>query len=90
MKRGIQETNGRWETLQRLEDTDEVGLLIRQNLLQRRPTTRFRIRQNHLANRVDPVAVKEHVFRAGQTDSRSPKSDGVFSLLRRIRIRPNR
>ena len=43
--------------------------------------------ENHFAHGVDPVAFKEHVLGAAETDALGSETDGILDLLGRVGIR---
>ncbi len=89
MQRRIQKPNGRRQPLQFAEDAYKIFLLIRQQFLQRGLPLFQRLGQDHLAHRVDPVALEEHVFSPAKSDSLGSKGDRRCDLFRRIGIGPN-
>ena len=64
----------------------EVVALVRQQLRQRRLPLLERLGENHLAHRVDAVALEEHVLGAAQADADGAERDGVARLLRRVGV----
>ena len=89
MQRRIEQTNSNRATFHSLEDTLEVGLLIRQNLGQSF-TAAFRIlSQNHLAHSLDFLTFKEHVFRTAKTDAHCTKVTCHLRVMRSICIGTN-
>ncbi len=89
VERGIEETNGRRETLQLFEDAEEVVALVREQLLKRVFAHLERIREDHFAHRVDAVAFEEHVFGTGETNTGGTERESVAGLLRIVRVRAN-
>ena len=69
VQRRIQEANRRRIALQRPEDAGEVLALVRQQLGERRLPLLERLGEDHLAHRVDAVALEEHVLGAGEADA---------------------
>ena len=86
VKRRVQQTDRCRQAFQLLKDPREVLALIRQQLGQCRATVLLVVRQDHLAHRIDAVAFKEHVLRAGQADPHRAKGNGLAGLLRRVRV----
>src|SRR6202041_2643848 len=80
------ETDRRRKSLQRLENAEEVITLIRQQFCQRGFAGFKIVREDHLAHRVNAVALEEHMFRAREADAYGAERDGVRGLLRRVRV----
>ncbi len=67
----------------------EILALIRQQLGERRHAGFLRLGQNHLAHRLDPLALEEHVLGAAQADPFGAEIAGPLGVGRRIGIRAN-
>jgi hypothetical protein len=73
---------------QRLEDADEVALLVGQELRERFLPVLDVVGEDHLAHGVNAVALEEHVLGAAQADARGAERDafsvcsGVSALVR--------
>src|ERR1700704_6112571 len=89
VKRWVEETNGRRETAQLLEHSDEVRALIRQQLRERFFPLVGVFRENHFAHGVNAIALEKHVLGAAQSNARRAETDGVTCLLGVIRIGSN-
>ena len=87
VERRIEETDRGREAFERFEDAGEVLALVRQELLEGVFALGCLLGENHLAHRVNAVALKEHVFGAGEADASRAKGDGIFGLLGIIGIR---
>ena len=71
------------------EDSLEVVLLVRQNLIQCFLTTLGILSQNHLTHGFNLLALEEHVFRTAKSDSDGTESACDRSIVRRIGVRTN-
>ena len=69
MKRRIEEADGGREAFQRLENAGEVGALEWQELSEGFAAALFIRGENHLAHRINTIALKEHVLRASESDA---------------------
>ena len=85
VQRRIEETDRGREALQRLEDAEEVVALIRQQLGERGFAVVEVVGEDHLAHRVDAVALEEHVLGAGEADADGAERDGVLRSARACR-----
>ena len=90
VQRRIEEANRRRIALERPEDAGEVLALVRQQLGQRRLPRLERLGENHLAHRVDAIALEEHVLGAAQADADRAERDGVARLLGRVGVGADR
>ena len=86
VQRRIQEADRRRVALERPEDAGEVLALVRQQLGERRLPLLERLGEDHLAHRVDAVALEEHVLGAGQADADGAERDRVLRLLGRVGV----
>ena len=73
VERGIQKADGDWQSLHDGEQFDEVCPLHGKDLLQRRAPSRLVVGEDHLAHRLNPVLVEEHVFGTAKADALGPK-----------------
>ena len=89
MQGRIKQTNCGRTTLQCFKDSGEILALKGEKLFQCRSSILFVIRQNHLAHRINPIALEEHMLRAAKTNSAGSESNGIGNLRGRIRIRPD-
>ena len=64
VQRRVEEADGGREAFERLEDADEVFLLVGQQLGERLLPVLDVVGENHLAHGVDAVAFEEHVLGA--------------------------
>ena len=87
VQRRVKQTNRRRQTVQRLEDADEVHALIRQQFRQGFLAVLDFLGQDHLPHGINPVAFEEHVFRSAKADAGGAERDGIGGLRRGIRIR---
>ena len=69
VQRRIEEPDRRRMSLQRAEDACEILPLIRQQLGESRLPLLERLGENHLAHRVDAVALEEHVLGPAEPDA---------------------
>ncbi len=90
VQRRIEEADRRRVALERPEDAGEVVALVRQQLGQRRLPVLERLGEDHLAHRVDAVALEEHVLGAAQADADGAERDRVLRLLRRVGVGAHR
>ena len=86
VQRRVEQTNGNRIAGHSLEDALEVGLLIRQNLVQSLTAAFCIFCQNHFAHGFDLLTFEEHVLRTAQTDTYGTKATGHRSIVRRIGI----
>ncbi len=86
MERRVEEANRRRVALQRAEYAGEVLTLVRQQLGQRGLPLLDRLGEDHLAHRVDAVALEEHVLGAGEADADRAERHRVLRLLRRVGV----
>ena len=86
VQRRIEEADRRRVALQRAEDAGEVLALVRQQLGERRLPLLHGLGEDHLAHRVDAIALEEHVLGAGEADADGAERDGVRRLLRRVGV----
>ena len=86
MQRRIEEADRGREALQRLEDAEEVFALIREELGQCGLAGLERVSEDHLAHRVNAVALEEHVLSAGETDALGSERHGLRGLLRGVGV----
>ncbi len=77
VQRRIQGPDGHRVRRHRHEDALEVLALEREQLGERLLALDRRLREDHLAEEVDLVALEEHVLGAAQADALRAKSDGV-------------
>jgi DNA-binding MarR family transcriptional regulator len=90
VQRRVEEADRRRIALQRAEDAGEVLALIRQQLGQRAFPLLERLGEDHLAHRVDAVALEEHVLGAAEADADGAERDrvlvcsGVSALVRTL------
>ena len=69
VQRRIEQPDVDREAVHRLEDCLEVRALHRQQLRERAAPSTFVARDDHLAHRVDAIALEEHVLRAAEPDA---------------------
>ena len=72
--------------LKGFENSDEIFALIGQQLRQSRLPIGYVVRQDHLAHRVDAVALEKHVFGAGKPDPDRAKGERILGLFGRIGV----
>ena len=78
VQRRVEQADRHRLALQRAEDAGEVVALERQQLGERRlRASSSVVGQDHLAHRVDAVALEEHVLGAAQADALGAEGDGV-------------
>ena len=70
----------------RLEDSFEVAALHRQQLGQRAPPSGLVARDDHLAHRVDAVALEEHVLGATEPDALGAEAARDARIVRRVGV----
>ena len=80
VQRRVEEADGGREAFQRLEDADEVALLVRQQLGERGFAGLDVVGEDHLAHGVNAVAFEEHVLGAREADAGGAERHGVFGL----------
>ena len=85
VQRRIEEADRRRVALQRPEDAGEIVALIRQQLGERRLPRLERLGEDHLAHRVDAVALEEHVLGAAEADADGAERDRVRASARACR-----
>ena len=81
MQRWVQQADGGRQTFELFKDAGKVFPLIRQEFAKGCFSIFFVVGKDHLAHGVDAVALKEHVFGAGEADADSAEGDGLASLL---------
>jgi len=86
VQRRVEEANRRRESLQRLEDAEEVAALIREELGEGGLAGVDGVGEDHLAHGVDAVAFEEHVLGAGQADAGGAEGHRDAGLLRGVGI----
>ena len=84
MERRIQETDTYRVALKSLIQLLKVSLLYRKDLLQSSFSLLNSVGADHLAERVDPVALKEHVLGTAKADSLSTQLSGLLGVSRSI------
>src|SRR5881275_3037972 len=89
MQRRIEETNRGRSSFERLENTDEIPLLIRQQFRQRFLPVIHLARQDHFAHGIDAIALEKHVFSPAKTNAAGTESDRIFHLLWRVGVSPH-
>ena len=77
------------QAVQLAENPFEVGLLQRQQLLERLPSPGLVARQNHFADAKDAILGKEHVLCPAETDAGRAEEPRHASVVRCIGIRAN-
>ncbi len=82
----VEETHRDGETVHRLEDADEVGLLLRPQLFQRAVFVVGRVGEDHALHDRKPVA-EEHVLGAAETDAFGAELARLGRVLGKIRVR---
>ena len=73
----------------RLEDALEVGLLHRQQPLERAQATVQVVGEDHLADDGEPLLGHEHVLRPAEADALRAELAGAGGVLRRVGVRPH-
>ena len=86
VQRRIEEADRRRKPAERAEDSGEVVALVREQLREGGLPRLERFGEDHLAHRVDPFALEEHVLGPAQPDARRAERDGVLRLLRRVGV----
>ena len=89
VQRRVEQPNGDRQPLHGTENPDEVGLLHGQNLAQRAHAGVGIVGQNHLADRVDAVALEEHVLGPTQADALGTERARDLGVVRRVRVGPD-
>jgi hypothetical protein len=74
-------------SFERPEDAGEVLSLVRQQLGERRLARLDRLGEDHLAHRVDTIALEEHVLGATEPDADGAEGDRIPCLLRGVGVR---
>ena len=86
MEGRIEEADGGGQAFQRLENPCEIGALGGQKFGQGFAPFICIFRQNHFADMVDTVSLKEHVFRAAESDALGSEGDCVSHLVRLVGV----
>src|SRR5258708_7365089 len=89
VQRGIQKPDRRRMSLQFLEHSYEILLLVGQDFGQRLSPVFLGVSQNHFAHGVNAIAFKEHVLAAAQANANSTERDAVGRLFRRVGVGPD-
>ena len=82
----IEQADGRGQSVERAEDAGEVAPLVGEKFRHGRFAAFLRVGQDHLAHRVDAVALKEHMFRAAKADALRAESHRVGDLVGLVRV----
>src|ERR1043166_8775648 len=94
MQRRIDQANRHWEAVHRLENSDEVATLERQQFIEGRHARFLGIRQDHFLNGALPLMTslgllevgKKHMLRAAQTTALRAELTCLARILRSICI----
>ena len=86
MQRRIEQADRHGQAVHGLEDALEVLALNRLELGQGLATSGFVVGEDHLAHRIDPVALKEHVLGAAQADAFGAEFPGHHRVVRRVGV----
>ena len=73
MQRRIEQTDVNWHTVHTLQDTIEILLLIRQELIKSLLTLLCAVCENHLTHSLNLLVLKEHVLCTTKTNTNSTK-----------------
>jgi hypothetical protein len=82
----IEEPDSRRIAVERAEDAREVVALVWEQLRERRFPRLERLRENHLAHRVDAIAFEEHVLGTRQADASRAEGNRIARLLGRVGV----
>jgi hypothetical protein len=82
----IEEADGRGQAVERAEDAGEVAPLIGQQLGDGGFAAFLGVGQDHLAHRVDAVALEEHVLGAAEADALGAERHRVGDLVGLVRV----
>jgi len=83
---GFEQADRDREPVHRLEDPDEVGLLLRTQLLERGVLVGFGVGEDHALHDRQPVA-EEHVLGATEADALGAELAGALRVFGQIRVR---
>ena len=89
MQRRIQETDSYRVALQSLEQTFEVALLIRKDLIKSCFSLFYSVSTDHLTESSDSVFLEEHMLGTAKTDTLSAKLSCLLSICRCICVCTN-
>ena len=89
MKRRIEQADRGGIAIERLEDAGEILALVGEELGECVDAFAGLLGQNHFAHGINPVALEEHVFRAGEADAGGAERDRILGLLRIVGIGAN-
>ena len=89
VERRVEGPDGHGQPVHHLEEAREVALLHGQELCQRLLPALQVIGHDHLAHRVDPVALEEHVLGAAQADALGAEGDGDRRLVGLVGVGPD-
>ena len=87
MQRPVEQADRHRQAGHRLEDPLEIGLLDRQQPVERRTPAVLVGRQDHLAHQPEPVGVREHVLGPAEPDSLGAELAGLGRVLGIVRVR---
>ena len=86
VQRRVEEPDRRRVSLQRAEDAGEIVALVRQQFGQRLLPRLERVGEDHLAHRVDAVALEEHVLGPAEADADGAERNRLARLLWFVRV----
>ena len=89
MQRPVEQADRHRQAGHHLEDPLEVGLLDRQQAVERSTPPVLVGRQDHLAHQAEPVGVREHVLGPAETDSLGAELTGLGRIRRVVGVRPH-
>ena len=86
VQRGIEQADRHGVSVHGLEQTLEVAALNRQQLGQRHAASGLVVGEDHLAERLDAVALEEHVLRAAEADALGAERECLCGVLRGVGV----
>ena len=89
VERRVEQADGDREARHRLEDPLEVGLLDREEPVERGAAGTLVAREDHLLDDGQPVRRHEHVLRPAEADPLGAELAGLGGVLRRVGVRPH-
>ena len=89
VQRRVEQTDVHRQAVHSVQDTFEVGFLVRQQLSQRFLATLAVLGENHLTHRKNLLVVEEHVLGTGQTDTLSAELTSYASVVRSVGVGTN-
>ena len=86
VQRRVEQPHGDGQAVHRVEDADEVGFLLRAQLLERGVFVGFVVGEDHALHDRQPVA-EEHVLGAAQADALGAELAGALRVFGEIGVR---